>query len=548
MNNLVEMAEWIDLTQHSHDIGKAHMREWFNDDIERAYRFSLVFDEFFLDYSRNRITEDTLTLLIKLAQAADLPTKISDLFAGKPINTSEKRPALHTALRSPLNHSILVDGVNIVPAILDMQEKMREMVTAIHSGNWCGATGKPFTHVVNIGIGGSHLGPKFGVEALKDFSVSPLSFRFISSVDKTYLNEVLNEIDPETTLFVISSKTFTTIETMTNAKTIMSWMENKFGKEAFTQHFVGITANIKNAIAMGIPEEHILPLWDWVGGRYSIWSAIGFPLALRIGNEHFADMLAGAHKMDEHFQTADFKENMPMLLALIGIWNMNFLHTSVQAIVPYAHRLRLLIPYLQQADMESSGKSVTHAHKPVTYNTGSVIFGEEGCDGQHAYHQLLHQGRHLIPVDFILVGKSSKHDDHHQDILIASAISQAQALMRGKTYEEAKSELLEMKYSRQEAENLAHHRTIPGNKPSNILLMHRITPKNFGMLLALYEHKIFVQGAIWDINTFDQWGVELGKQLLPNILQHVQGLSKDLSKDPDILHLIEQFKKIQGEL
>lgn len=549
MNKPTELTEWHALANHyDEEIAHEHMRDWFHDDLERAYRFSLQFDELFLDYSRNRINVETIPLLMKLAEVSGLPQKINALFSGHPINYTEKRAVLHVALRDPHLPSTMINGVDIVPLIKTMQEKMYDMVNTINKGIWRGLTGKPFTHVINIGIGGSNLGPKFGVDALKDFAVNELQFRFISSIDKIYLNDVLSEIDPETTLFVISSKTFTTIETMTNAATIMKWMQDKLGPLAIKHHFVGITAETKKALDLGIPEEHILPLWDWVGGRYSVWSAIGFPLALKIGSRQFAEFLEGGYRMDQHFRTADFRQNMPMLLALIGIWNMNFLHTNIQAIVPYSHRLRLLIPYLQQAEMESNGKRISNQHKEVSYNTSSVIFGEEGCDGQHAYHQLLHQGQHLIPVDFILVGKSTNDDDHHQDILIASAISQAQALMRGKTYEEAHSELLAMNYPRMEADQLAHHRTIPGNKPSNIILMHRITPKNLGMLLALYEHKIFVQGAIWDINSFDQWGVELGKQLLPNILQHVQGLSKDLSSDPAILHLIHHFRKIQGKL
>jgi glucose-6-phosphate isomerase len=417
---------------------------------------------------------------------------------------------------------------------------LHDVVNKIQSQTWKGITGKPISHVVNIGIGGSYMGPMMCAHALKHFAMTSLQFHFIASIDKDHLDDILQQIDPDTTLFIISSKSFTTLETLTNAASVAAWMKQQFGEKVMAHHFVAVTAAKDKAIAFGIPQENIFPLWDFVGGRYSIWSAIGLPLRLMIGNQQLADFLAGAYAMDQHFRHAEFAQNMPVILALLGVWYMNFFGTTAHAIIPYSHRLRYLVPYLQQADMESNGKSVNVAGQCINYATSPVLFGEEGVIGQHAYHQLLHQGQHLIPVDFILVGKgrsgtsqetrvNRNHDPQqnapshsHHDILLASALSQAQALMHGKTYDEARHELLASHYTQQDANELAYHQIIPGNKPSNILLLERMTPSQLGALIALYEHKIFVQGTIWNINSFDQWGVELGKQLLPAILQHIR--------------------------
>ncbi len=552
MKNLTNRTEWLALTHHYQHIENQHMRDWFSADKERFSRFTLQASDIFLDYSRNRITDHTVQLLCTLANAIQLPQKIEALFTGHPINTSQNRPALHTALRDTTHTPILIDGVNIATLIAEAQQKMRDCVANIHAQEWRGVTGKPIMHVVNIGIGGSYLGPMMGVHALKDYAISPLQFHFISTVDHAHLHEVLQLIDAETTLFIVSSKSFTTLETMTNAYTVLRWMQDKLGDNVLAHHFIAITAAAEKAIAFGIPENHIFPLWDWVGGRYSIWSPIGLPLMLMVGQDHFMDFLEGAHEMDKHFRTMPFDKNMPVLLALLGIWYMNFFGTNVHAIIPYAHRLRYLIAYLQQAEMESNGKSTSLSGSDINYSTGPVIFGEEGCNGQHAYHQLLHQGKHLIPVDFVLVGKSlplkapkaSSHLKNHQDILIASALSQAQALMRGKTHAEATHELMHLTQNEQHTKALAQHYIIPGNRPSNILFIERITPKSLGALIALYEHKVFVQGAIWDINSFDQWGVELGKQLLPDILRQVQGTETSDNTDSATLGLIHHFRKM----
>lgn len=545
MNNLKSLPEWQELEQHQLMLADTHMRHWFSTDPERFSRFSLKESELFFDYSRNRITTETIDKLIRLAHACGLREKISALFAGNPLNFTEKRAVLHTALRDLRRRPIMVKGKNIADLIAETTSHMRELVHSIHTQAWCGVTGKPIAHIVNIGIGGSHLGPMMATDALKDFSLKPLTFHFISSVDKTAINELFQTIDPAAALFVISSKTFTTIETLTNARTIVRWMQEKLGPSVLHKHFIAVTAAPTKALAFGIPVEHILPMWEWVGGRYSIWSAIGLPLLLLLGPEQYDDFLAGGFSMDRHFAEADFTQNMPILLALIGIWYINFFGARTQAIIPYAHRLRYFIPYLQQAEMESNGKSINANGDRIDYATGSIIFGQEGCDGQHAYHQLLLQGTHLVPVDFILVGKAYGAQDEHQDILVASGLSQAQALMRGKTQMEAYTELLANQYSSDNAAQLAPHRVIPGNCPSNILFMERLTPKNLGALIALYEHKIFVQGVIWQINSFDQWGVELGKQLLPNILAQVQSKTNQEHQDAATMGLIQHFRSLR---
>ena len=491
--NLTERDEWHALQSHQHAILSQHMRDWFHQDAQRFSRFSLQSGNIFLDYSRNRINQETIKLLCELANAVGLTNKINALFSGEAVNASENRPALHTALRDHHHTPISVNGTNIAPLITAAQEKMQRFVEQIHTNQWLGATGKPIKHVVNIGIGGSYLGPMMCTQALKDFAVSPLQFHFISTIDQSHRQDVLQQIDPETTLFIVSSKSFTTLETLTNAREIISWL--KPDANIMSRHFIAVTAAPEKALALGIPSDNIFPLWDWIGGRYSIWSAIGLPLMLMIGQTHFSEFLAGANEMDQHFRTADFAHNMPVLLGLLSIWYINFFHASAFAIAPYSYRLRHFVPYIQQAEMESNGKCVNSDGNAIHYATSPVIFGEEGSNGQHAYHQLLHQGQHLVPVDFILIGQS-------EAVLLASGLSQAQALLLGNTKEA--------------------HQSIPGNRPSNILFLDRLTPKNLGALLALYEHKIFVQGAIWDIIPFDQWGVELGKQLLPDILHCIQ--------------------------
>lgn len=520
----MELKEWQALVRHRKDIASLHMRKCFEDDSQRFAKHHLKTGEILLDFSRNRITDQTLPLLCELARAMHLQEAIEALFSGAPLNITENRSALHTALRDPSHSKIMVNGKNIADEIAQTQEKMRDFVAEVHSGKCKGITGKPIRHIVNIGIGGSHLGPKMCTDSLKEFAVSKLNIHFISSVDEDQLRSVLLKIAPEETLFIVSSKSFSTIEPLTNAFTLKLWLKDKLGHEAINKHFIAITANQGKALEFGIAKENIFPLWDFVGGRYSIWSAIGLPLMLMIGSEQFTEFLQGANEIDKHFRSAEFSQNMPVLMALLGIWYTNFFGATAQAIAPYANRLRYLIPYLQQAEMESNGKCMDKNGHSIAYASGSIIFGEEGCDSQHSYLQLLHQGQHFIPVDFIISGDAHTcRNQTHQNILIASCLSQAQALMRGKTQEEAFDELIDSGHSKEQAEKLAPHKMIPGNKTSNILFLDRINPKNLGALIALYEHKIFVQSIIWNINAFDQWGVELGKQLLPDILHHVEG-------------------------
>ena len=547
MQSPTELAEWQALHAHHLAIRSQHMRRLFQDDPARFAHFSLRFDDMLFDFSRNRITRETIPLLTALATASGLSDKISGLFSGQILNTTEKRAALHTALRDKKCTNIRVDGVNIAQQITDCLTKMRTFTQQIQSGSWRGVTGKPIQSVITVGVGGSYLGTMMCCHALSDFKTTPIRFHFISSVDDSLLADTLDQVDPETTLIVISSKTFTTMETMTNARTLLSWMQNRLGHDALRYHFIAITAAAAKAKAFGIPDKNIFPLWEWVGGRYSIWSSVGLPLMLMIGADRFQAFLDGAYAMDQHFRQTAFDQNMPVLLALLSIWYRNFFHASAQAIVPYAHRLRHLVPYLQQADMESNGKRTRLRGQEADYATGPVIFGEEGCNGQHSYHQLLHQGQHLIPVDFILIGSANhnriKESAHHHDILLASGLSQAQALMRGKTYDEALQALRQANVAEQDALQLAHHHSNPGNRPSNILFLDQLNPKSLGSLIALYEHKIFCQGIIWDINSFDQWGVELGKQLLPDILHTMHGRLPHDQTDSATAGLIHHFSK-----
>lgn len=549
MKNLIEQPAWLALCQHYQDIAANHMRDAFASEHNRFDRFSVKHDEILLDYSRNRITDLTMRLLLDLAESVDLTTKIAGLFAGNAVNTTEKRPALHTALRNNTGSPVVYfNNENITANVTAARMHLFQFADDIHSSKRIGSTGKPFKHIVNIGIGGSYLGPMMCTQALKDFAISDLSFHFISTIDPDHLNDVLAHIDPETTLFIISSKSFTTIETISNARAALKWFEDKLGSHSIAKHIIAVTACKEKALAFGIPTDNIFTFWDWVGGRYSIWSAIGLPLVLMIGTKQFSQFLDGAYDVDKHFQQAPLKHNIPVILALLGIWYSNFFNTTAHAIAPYSHRLRHLVTYIQQMEMESSGKSATLGGDRVSYSTGSVIFGEEGCNGQHSFNQLLHQGQHIIPVDFILVGKPHHHAGQpHHDLLLASALSQAYALMHGKTAHEALLELKLSPHSDLQHELLSKHLAIDGNKPSNIIMLDRLNPRNLGALLAIYEHKIFAQSAIWDINPFDQWGVELGKSTLPVILEQMGNPDDHSSLDNSTMNLIAHFKKLKDK-
>lgn len=542
-----QSKEWQSLLKHQEAISELRIQDWFDTDPNRFHDFSLQFDDLFLDYSKNRITKETLELLLELAKKCQLKQRIEELFAGQPLNITEKIPALHTALRSLRKDPLLLNNIDVRIEIAASLDKIRKFSDDIRQQKKRGVTGKPITDIVNIGIGGSHLGPLMTTHALASYALPNLKCHFISNIDAAHIHHTLEQINPETTLFIVSSKSFTTLETTTNTKTLISWVKKHLGTTAIATHFVAVTAQPTRALAMGFAKENIFDLWDWVGGRYSIWSAIGLPLAILIGMDQFLEFLKGAEAMDQHFISADFSQNMPVIMALLSVWYINFFRTKHHAIVPYSHHLNYFRQYLQQLEMESNGKQISADGVEIDIPTCPVIFGDQGCNGQHSFHQLLHQGRHLIPVDFILIGSPTDNIDHHHDILIASGLSQAQALMRGKSYEENLKELQGSDLSDDERMKLAKHKTIPGNRPSNVLFIKKITPRSVGALIALYEHKTFVQSVIWKINSFDQWGVELGKTLLPSILENIlaKEASTSFTSDASTKGLIEYYKNLR---
>lgn len=536
MKKLTEQPAFQKLGQHYQDIATLTMSKRLAVETSLFDSFSAKCNGITLDYSRNRINQDTLSLLIDLANSMDLKEKISALMTGSPVNFTEKRPALHTALRCPLPSAALISS----------QEALFKLAEDVHSDLCKGITGKPFTTIVNIGIGGSYLGPKMCTESLKDFAVAPLDFHFMSTVDADHVQDILQAVNPETTLFIVSSKSFTTIETLTNAKTVRAWLTEKLGAKAYACHMLAVTACPDKARALGFTDQNIFTFWEWVGGRYSIWSAIGLPLILLLGKEQFKSFLHGAHTIDQHFQTAPFEKNLPVILALLGIWYTHFFGATALGIVPYSYRLRSFTAYIQQLDMESNGKSITKNGQHIHHATGPVIFGEEGCNSQHSFYQSLHQSPHLIPIDSIIVAKSnSQMTPIHHDIMLASALSQAFAFTHGKTVNEAYNDLIAKGTTPSEAASLAEHLAISGNKPNNLIILDRLSPENLGALIALYEHKIYVQGVLWNINSFDQWGVELGKTNLPIILKQMS--EKNVAHFPDTAttHLINHFNKMK---
>ncbi|MFV9684984.1 glucose-6-phosphate isomerase [Pseudomonas sp. NY15367] len=541
--DVTTLPAWQALQQHRAEMAGFSMREAFAADSRRFQRFSLDSCGLLLDYSKNLIDERGLELLIQLADQAGLHESIAALYSGEQVNASEGRAALHTALRSPIGRRLLLDGHDIIPEVHRVLNQVTELVSRIHSGLWRGYSEKPIKEVVNIGIGGSFLGPQLVSEALRPFTQRGVRCHYLANIDGSEFRELTARLDPETTLFIVSSKSFGTLETLKNTLAARDWYLAMGGpEEQLHRHFIAVTSNRKAAIEFGIGEENIFPMWDWVGGRYSLWSAIGLPIALAIGVSNFKELLAGAYAMDEHFTQAPLAENMPVLMALLGIWYTNFWGAQSHAILPYDHYLRNFTKHLQQLDMESNGKSVRQDGTPLDIATGPVIWGGVGCNGQHAYHQLLHQGRLLVPADFIVpVNSYNPLSDHHQ-WLFANCLSQAQALMQGKTREEAEAELRAKGLSEDEVQRLAPHKVIPGNRPSNILVMNRIAPFNLGALVALYEHKVFVQSAIWGINAFDQWGVELGKEMGKEVYQRLTGASDEPASDASTQGLIEHFR------
>lgn len=543
---MINSPQYTALSEHFEMVRNVHLRELFEQGNNRFKEFSLVFESILIDYSKHRITKDTKKLLIELAKASGLIEAIESLFQGKKINSTENRSVLHTALRNRTNTPVVVDGIDVMFEVNAVLHKIKLFTDQIRSGEHLGFTGKQITDVVNIGIGGSDLGPKMVTHALTHFSKRDLSVHFVSNIDSTHLSETVRGLDPETTLFIIASKTFTTDETMTNAHSARSWFLSSGAKDDdIAKHFVAVSTNFPATTEFGIDPNNVFIFWDWVGGRFSLWSAIGLPIALSVGFENFVELLEGAEAMDLHFRHTDFEDNIPVILALLDVWYINFFGTESHAILPYSEYLRLLPAYLQQAEMESNGKFVQKNGERVKWNTASVIWGQPGTDSQHSFFQLLHQGTRLIPCDFIAAARSHNHIGSHQEKLMANFFAQTEALMQGKTESEARAELESAGLDEEAIAKLLPHKVFEGNRPSTTILIEELTPRSLGSLIAMYEHKIFVQGILWGINSFDQWGVELGKQLAKKILPELTSDEQVLSHDDSTNGLIAAWKRMK---
>ena len=535
---LTQRPAWKALEEHYQRVRNLHLRALFADDPRRGERLAAEAVGIYLDYSKNRITDETLRLLLDLAQSAGLRERIDAMFRGDKINTTEQRAVLHIALRAPRGETIMVDGENVVPQVHAVLDRMTNFSDRVRGGEWKGATGKRIRHVVNIGIGGSDLGPFMAYDALKYYSDRDITFGFVSNVDSNEFVEVTRGLDPAETLFIVSSKTFTTLETLTNARAARAWCVKALGEQAVAKHFVAVSTNAKEVEKFGIDTANMFEFWDWVGGRYSYDSAIGLSLMIAIGPQHFREMLAGFHAMDEHFRTAPFERNLPVLLGLIGIWYNNFFGAQTVAILPYDYYLDRLTSYLQQLDMESNGKHVDLDGRPVDYQTGPIIWGQPGTNGQHAFYQLIHQGTRLIPCDFIGFYESLNPLGTQHDLLMANFFAQTEALAMGKTAEEVAADGVPAFQ--------VPHRTFEGNRPGNTILAQRLTPETLGKLIALYEHKVFTQGTIWRINSFDQWGVELGKVLANRIIPELSSNS-ELKHDSSTNTLISKYRQFRQQ-
>ncbi|WP_282116877.1 glucose-6-phosphate isomerase [Cellulophaga baltica] len=539
--NPTSTEAWKQLTAHFNANKNQEIKEYFKSDATRADKFTIEWNDFLVDFSKNRLSKETLDLLLNLAEELKLKDAIGKYFEGDIINETEGRAVLHTALRAKKTDSVLVDGENVVPEVYEVKAKIKAFTASIISGDKKGFTGKKFTDVVNIGIGGSDLGPAMVVEALK-FYGNHLKMHFVSNVDGDHVYETLRHLDPETTLFVVVSKTFTTQETLSNATTIKKWFLKHATQADVAKHFAAVSTNTEKISEFGIASENVFPMWDWVGGRFSLWSAVGLSIALAVGFENFDALLEGANEMDDHFKEEDFDQNIPVILALISVWYNNFYGAETEAIIPYTQYLSRFSAYLQQGIMESNGKSVDRAGNPVTYQTGTIIWGEPGTNSQHAFFQLIHQGTKVIPTDFIGYRNSLHGDKDHHNKLMANFFAQTEALMNGKGAAEVKKELVEKGMDEKSLEKLLPFKVFQGNNPTNTLLIDKLTPKSLGALIAMYEHKIFVQGVIWNIFSYDQWGVELGKQLATTILKDIEN-SEITNHDSSTLNLLQNFKK-----
>lgn len=543
MDAIARTEAWQALRSHQKSIESQHMRDWFDADPLRFEKYSIGFNDILLDYSKNRITAETMALLLELAHLAEVPRWTASMFNGDKINVTEDRAVLHVALRNRSNSPILVDGEDVMPQINAVLAKMRHFSEEVRSGRWRGHTGKAITDVVNIGIGGSDLGPVMVTEALKPYAQAGLNVHFVSNVDGTHIVETLRQLDPETTLFIVASKTFTTQETLTNARTARLWLLDALADEqAVARHFVALSTNTKAVAAFGIDTHNMFEFWDWVGGRYSLWSAIGLSIAVYIGMDNFEELLTGAHEMDEHFRHTPAEKNIPIIMALLGIWYNNFFESDSYAIFPYDQYMHRFPAYLQQGDMESNGKHVTRGGESVGWATGPIIWGEPGTNGQHAFFQLVHQGNKLIPADFLAPIESHNPVNGHHAILLSNFFAQTEALMRGRTEAEARAELEAAGMEGEALERLLPHKVFEGDRPTNSILYQKLTPRTLGSLIAMYEHKIFVQGIIWDVNSFDQWGVELGKQLAQAIQPELRDNTPVSSHDASTNGLINYYK------
>lgn len=537
--NPITTIAWQKLQNHFQEMQNASMKKMFSEDKTRASQFHLHWNDFVVDYSKNIVNQETMNLLLELANEVQLKDAIAKYFEGDVINQTENRAVLHTALRANVTSKIAVDGQNVIPEIFQVKEKIKKFTNEVVNGDRKGFTGKSFTDIVNIGIGGSDLGPAMAVEALQ-FYKNHLNIHFVSNVDGDHVSEIIKKLNPETTLFVVASKTFTTQETLTNSQTIKKWFLESAKQEDVAKHFVAVSTNIQKVTEFGINPDNVFPMWDWVGGRFSLWSAVGLSVSLAVGFDHYDALLTGANEMDEHFKTADFDKNIPVTLALLSIWYNNFFGAESEALIPYTQYLQKLAPYLQQGTMESNGKSVGRDGKPVKYQTGTIIWGEPGTNSQHAFFQLIHQGTKLIPSDFIGFVKPLYGNEDHHDKLMSNFFAQTEALMNGKTAEQVQSEFDKQGLSAEQAKFLLPFKVFNGNKPTNTILIKKLTPKSLGSLIALYEHKIFVQGIIWNIFSYDQWGVELGKQLANTILDEIN-TKKVNSHDSSTTFLLNHF-------
>lgn len=538
---MIDTPAYSALKAHQATIADRHLRDMFANDSERFNKFSIQSGGITLDYSKSRASDTTMRLLVSLARQCGVAEKIEAMFDGQKVNTSENRAVLHTALRQQSNQPVKVDGVNVIPQVKSTLAKMRQFCDDVYQGKMTGHSGKRYTDILCLGIGGSFLGPKIVFEALKQYQQKQQKVHFVANVDGCHLSDVLAKLDQETTLVVVASKSFTTQETMLNAKTTRQWLLQAMSENQLEHHQIAISSNITAAKCFGIAEDNIFPMWDWVGGRYSLWSAIGLPIALAVGFDNFNQLLLGAGEMDEHFRQTPFEQNMPVIMALLGIWDINFWGVTSHCIIPYCHYLRGLPAHIQQLDMESNGKSVSLEGSALSYPTGPAIWGSEGVNSQHAFFQQIHQSNIIYPVDFILPLSVQNSFEEHHDMLVSHCFAQSQALMMGKTVEQAQYELVHAGLSEQEACALAPHKAMQGNKPNNVILMEDLSPRNIGALLALYEHKVVVQGMIWNINSFDQWGVELGKQLSLPLYQSIQQQQTLSSMDCSTASLVERF-------